>query len=79
MIKEIGSYYAKTKLSKLLRQVEAGESFTITNRGKPIADIVPSQTSNRLKTQNAIDNILGAKKHQISDKALTDLRETGRK
>jgi len=79
MIKEIGSYYAKTKLPKLLRQVEAGESFTITNRGKPIADIVPSQTGNRLKTQTAIDNILGAKKHQISDRALTDLREAGRK
>lgn len=31
---EIGSYEAKTKLLELLRQVRAGESFTITNRGE---------------------------------------------
>ena len=38
----IGSYEAKTKLSELLRQVKAGKSFTITNRGEAIADLVPS-------------------------------------
>lgn len=39
---EIGSYEAKTKLPELLRQVKAGRSFTITNRGEAIADLVPS-------------------------------------
>lgn len=39
---EIGSYEAKTKLPELLREVKAGRSFTITNRGKAIADLVPS-------------------------------------
>ncbi len=39
---EIGSYEAKTKLPELLRQVKAGKSFTITNRGVAIADLVPS-------------------------------------
>ena len=38
---EIGSYEAKTKLPELLRQVKTGKSFTITNHGKPIADLVP--------------------------------------
>lgn len=37
----IGSYEAKTKLPELLRQVKAGKSFTITNRGEAIADLVP--------------------------------------
>lgn len=32
---------AKTKLPELLRQVKSGKSFTITNRGKAIADLVP--------------------------------------
>ncbi len=36
----IGSYQAKTRLPELLRQVERGESFTITRRGMPIARIV---------------------------------------
>lgn len=38
---EIGSYEAKTKLPELLRQVKAGKSFTITNRGEAIADLAP--------------------------------------
>ena len=38
MLEEIGSYEAKTKLPEILRRVEAGEAFTITSRGKPIAE-----------------------------------------
>lgn len=40
---EIGSYEAKTKLPELLREVKAGKSFTITNRGEAVADLVPSR------------------------------------
>jgi antitoxin (DNA-binding transcriptional repressor) of toxin-antitoxin stability system len=39
---EIGSYEAKTKLPELLRLVKSGRSFTITNRGEAVADLVPS-------------------------------------
>jgi prevent-host-death family protein len=39
---EIGSYEAKTRLPELLREVQQGKSFTITNRGKPVADLVPA-------------------------------------
>lgn len=42
---EIGAYEAKTKLPELLRQVQAGKSFTITNRGKAVADLVPTKSS----------------------------------
>ena len=42
---EIGSYEAKTKLPELLRQVKTGKSFTITNRGEAIADLVPSESA----------------------------------
>jgi len=38
----IGSYEAKTKLYGLLQQVKTGKSFTITNRGIAIADLVPT-------------------------------------
>lgn len=37
----IGAFEAKAQLSRLLRAVEAGERFTITIRGKPVADLVP--------------------------------------
>ena len=79
MMEEIGSYDAKTRLPEILRRVEAGEAFTITNRGKPVADLVPSRAGSRLKAQAAIGNILKAKKHPVSDEALLDLKNSGRK
>lgn len=79
MPKEIGSYEAKTKLPEILRRVEAGESFTITNRGKPVADVVPSRSGEHSKIQAVIENILAAKKHLVSDKLLAEFREAGRK
>ena len=44
---EIGSYEAKTKLPELLRQVKTGTSFTITNRGEAIADLVPGAAARK--------------------------------
>ena len=79
MLKEIGSYDAKTKLPEILRRVEAGESFTITNRGKPVADVVPNRAGNSLRVQATIDNILAAKKHSVSDESLVELKNEGRK
>jgi len=79
MLEEIGSYDAKTKLPEILRRVEAGESFTITNRGKPIADVVPSRANSRLKCKTAISNIKKAKKYEVSDSELKEMMESGRK
>ena len=79
MLEEIGSYEAKTKLPELLRRVESGEAFTITNRGKPIAEVIPSRSSSRARTQTAINNILKAQKHKISDAGLNELKNSGRK
>jgi len=52
---EIGAYEAKTKLPELLRQVKAGKKFTITNRGKAIADLVPSEPVSRRDKVAAVD------------------------
>jgi prevent-host-death family protein len=40
-VAEIGLFEAKTRLSELVRKVRAGESFTITQRGEPSAELVP--------------------------------------
>ena len=79
MLEEIGSYETKTRLPEILRRVEGGEAFTITNRGKPVADLVPSRAGHQQKTEAAINNILKAKKHKVSDNVLDDLKESGRK
>jgi antitoxin (DNA-binding transcriptional repressor) of toxin-antitoxin stability system len=52
---EIGSYDAKTRLPELLRQVKGGRSFTITNRGKAIADLVPSRAARAMDRETAVE------------------------
>lgn len=41
---EVGAYQAKTHLPDLLRKVRAGLRFTITQRGRAVADLVPVGT-----------------------------------
>lgn len=38
----IGAYETKTHLADLLRQVRGGRGFTITQRGEPVADLLPA-------------------------------------
>ena len=79
--KNIGSYEVRTRLSEILRRVRAGESFTITLRGKPVADLVPSRAASRQKTAAAIENILRIRETAapISDDRLEEYRKEGRK
>jgi prevent-host-death family protein len=39
--KTIGAFQAKTELSRLLRHAEAGDRFIITQRGRPVAQLIP--------------------------------------
>ncbi len=41
-MKHLGAYEAKTHLSRLLDEVEHGESFAITKHGRPVALLVPA-------------------------------------
>lgn len=54
---EIGSYEAKTKLPELLRQVKTGKSFTVTNRGEAIADLVPSAAASKADKTAAAERL----------------------
>jgi prevent-host-death family protein len=40
MMENIGAFEAKTHFSQLLRQVEAGDTITITRHGRPVARLV---------------------------------------
>ncbi len=42
---EVGSHEAKTKLPELLRGVQAGNQYTIIQRGEAMACLVPLQHS----------------------------------
>lgn len=54
MDRSIGAFEAKAQLSQLLRAVERGEEFTITVRGKPVADLVPHSATSRRGVEAAI-------------------------
>jgi prevent-host-death family protein len=41
-LQAIGAYETKTHLSDLLRRVREGQGFTITQRGVPVADLLPA-------------------------------------
>ena len=79
MSTEIGSFEAKTKFSELLRKVEEGETFTITLRGRVVAELVPPKKVRKPVPQDVIDRLMHPKIHGISgDEALEWIRE-GRK
>ena len=41
----VSAYDAKTHFSQLLHEVEAGRIFTINRHGKPVARLVPAETT----------------------------------
>lgn len=55
----VGAFEAKTKLAELLDKVEAGETVTITRRGKAVAKLVPAATdeAERARRRALIDEI----------------------
>ncbi len=55
---EIGAFDAKTRLSEILRKVEQGERFTITVRGRAVADVVPSEDQRKQRTAEAVERLL---------------------
>ena len=54
----VGAFEAKTKLAELLNKVEAGESVTITRRGKAVAQLVAVRSADeQARLQALIEEI----------------------
>ncbi len=74
---EIGAYEAETRLLESLRRVQTGKRFTITNRGKAIADLIPGQLRKPKDPAAVIERFLSFKqdnpiRQAIDIKALID-------
>jgi prevent-host-death family protein len=74
-----GVQEAKTKLADLIKRVQQGERITITNRGQPVADLVPSASSAAQQTQEAIAAIKSARKGSITHNEFVEMRTKGRR
>lgn len=51
----INIHQAKTNLSRLLSRVELGEEIIISNRGIPVAKLVPFRTSSNRQASLGLD------------------------
>ena len=78
-MREYGIYEAKTKLPDLIKQVQQGERVTITNRGLPVADLVPSASSAEQQTRAAIKAIKATRFGTIDQVSFEEMRQQGRK
>jgi prevent-host-death family protein len=75
----IGAFEAKTQLSRLLRAVERGERFTITVRGRPVADLVPHRADAAQGVAAAIAALQALPRIQdIPDAEVADFVREGR-
>ena len=77
---EIGAFDAKAKLSELLREVKQGRSYTITVRGEPVADLIPSKEAKKHDVQAAIAAMQSIKRIEgVSAEMITEMINEGRK
>ncbi|MEO8134821.1 MAG: type II toxin-antitoxin system prevent-host-death family antitoxin [Betaproteobacteria bacterium] len=78
-MREYGVYEAKTKLPDLIKQVQQGERVTITNRGVPVADLVPSASQAAQQTREAIAAIKALRSGTIDAVGFAEMRKRGRR
>ena len=72
----IGSYEAKTHLPRLLDEVEAGASYTITKHGRPVARLVGV---GRRADEGLVAEFMRACKGKRLGMSVAEAREEGRR
>jgi prevent-host-death family protein len=78
-MQEVGVYDAKAHFSKLLDEVERGETVTITRHGKPVAILMPVERPPG-DVRRAIEELREfQKRHTLGGLKIKDLIEEGRR
>jgi prevent-host-death family protein len=76
---EVGIYEAKTRLAELVKLVGNGESITITNRGKPVAELIAPRDSQVKDIDFLISSIKANRAGKINRKIFNELKLDGRR
>ena len=66
----VSAYDAKTHLPKLLQRTEAGARFVITRHGKPVAQLIPIDSSNKHQSEQAARGIAAIRK-KLENRGIT--------
>lgn len=78
-MRTVGAYEAKTYLSELLDDVEAGKDVTITRYGKPVARLLPADKTGGSDIHEAIEAIREFRQNRkLGDTDLRSLIDEGR-
>ncbi len=76
----IGAYEAKTHLPRLLEEVAAGLTITITKHGRPVARLVPPATAERPDPMQVIASLRRARQGiHLKGLSLRGLIDKGRR
>ena len=78
-MREYGVYEAKTKLAELIKRVQQGERVTITNRGEPVAELIPSATRAARQANEAIAAIKAMRTGSLDRGQSEKMRARGRR
>lgn len=78
-MEQIGTHEAKTRLSELLAKVRKGEEFLITNRGEPVAKLIPAFKQDKSQIHLAIKEIKEIQsRNRLDGLKIRDMIEEGR-
>lgn len=79
-MKSVGIYEAKTHLTRLIEEVERGDSITITRHGRPVARLVPEPPTKHRSIRETIEAIEEFRRgHPLGDVTIRELIDEGRR
>lgn len=78
--RRIGAYEAKTHLPRLLDEVAAGATITITKHGVPVARLVPPMGIGSTQARAAAEGLRAFRaRHPLGDVTIRELIDEGRR
>lgn len=79
-MRRVGSYEAKTHLSRLLDEVARGETITITKHDLPVAVLAPPVASGTTGVREAVAGLRAFRgSHPLRDLTIRELIDEGRR
>ena len=79
-MERIGTHEAKTRLSELLAKVREGQEFLITNRGEPVAKLLPASKPDQSQIRLAIKEIREIQsRNRLDGLKIRDMIDEGRR
>ncbi len=77
--KAVSAFDAKTHLSSLIRDVEKGNSYTITRRGRPVARLTPVEPPAAESVRELLEGFHAVRMRVKGTGGIRELIDEGRK